>query len=847
MSRRSPSLAGTRLLALASAAAVAAAAAAAAAEPAATARVEPTLQAILGRDFVGTLPESPAWSEDGRAVYYQRRRPGTEIRDLFRVDVASGRTTRVEPEERARVDAAAAAVESRDRRLKAFVRDGDLFVVDRRRGGLRQLTRTAEAESDPLPLEGGRRVAFRRGDDLFVHDLESGTVSTLADLAFADDPDQPDPDEPWVGAQEERLFRVLAERKARREAARDERRARCARDPSCAPEPWYLGEGRARLASALSPDGTRLALVVGPERDRSEDEEQGADGGKADRMPVFVNESGYVEIRDVRPKVGTGKPESPRLLLLELGARERHELAYEDLLPGLREDPLAELRARAEAEAETAAARDRAGAEAAAEEPAEAAEAEAKAAKPRVVSIETLAWSDDSRRLAVQFFSYDNKDRWIAAVDAAAAAPRLEPLERLHDPAWIGWRFADVGWMRDHSTLWYQSEESGWGHLWLRPVGAGASRRALTSGAFEVDAPRLSRDGRSFLVEASREHPGVVELYRVDASSGDMTRLTERNGRSSAILSPDERRLLLTSSSLGTPPELYVQDARAGAPARRLTESASEAFRAVDWTLPEIVAIPSRHGAGNLWANLYKPDGWSPDRRWPAVVFIHGAGYLQNVDYGWPDYYREFMFHTLLARRGYLVLDIDYRASAGYGRAWRTAIYRQMGWPELEDLQDGVDWLVERQGADPTRVGAYGGSYGGFLVFMAMFRQPDLFAAGAALRPVSDWAHYNHGYTSNILNTPDVDPEAYRRSSPIEYAEGLARPLLICHGMVDDNVVFQDSVRLVQRLVELGKTDLFETAIYPVEPHGFLEPTSWYDEYRRIWNLFERTLSPGAG
>src|SRR5690606_25848422 len=135
---------------------------------------------------------------------------------------------------------------------------------------------------------------------------------------------------------------------------------------------------------------------------------------------------------------------------------------------------------------------------------------------------------------------------------------------------------------------------------------------------------------------------------------------------------------------------------------------------------------------------------------------------------------------------------MDYRASAGYGRDWRTAIYRNMGTPELEDLKDGIDWLVEHHDVDPKRVGLYGGSYGGFLALMAMFTMPDDFAAGAALRPVTDWAHYNHGYTSNILNTPMVDPEAYERSSPIEHAEGLKGALLICHGMQDDNVFFQD-------------------------------------------------------
>jgi dipeptidyl aminopeptidase/acylaminoacyl peptidase len=199
------------------------------------------------------------------------------------------------------------------------------------------------------------------------------------------------------------------------------------------------------------------------------------------------------------------------------------------------------------------------------------------------------------------------------------------------------------------------------------------------------------------------------------------------------------------------------------------------------------------------------------------------------------------MFHTLLARRGYVVLDMDYRASRGYGRDWRTAIYRHMGKPELEDLRDGVRWLVAERGVDPERVGVYGGSYGGILTLMALFEEPDLFACGAALRPVTDWAHYNHPYTSRILNTPDLDPEAYERSSPIEFAAGLQRPLLIAHGMVDDNVFYKDSVRLAQRLIELQKTG-WELASYPIEAHGFREPSSWLDEYRRILRLFETHL-----
>ena len=222
-------------------------------------------------------------------------------------------------------------------------------------------------------------------------------------------------------------------------------------------------------------------------------------------------------------------------------------------------------------------------------------------------------------------------------------------------------------------------------------------------------------------------------------------------------------------------------------------------------------------------------------------MFVHGAGYLQNVHAKYPNYVREQMFHQLLVERGYVVLDLDYRGSEGYGRDWRTAIYRQMGHPELEDYLDGLDWVVAQHQGDRDRAGIYGGSYGGFMTFMALFRSPGTFKAGAALRPVVDWTQYNHEYTSNILNTPELDPEAYRKSSPIEYAAGLQDHLLIAHGMIDDNVFFRDSVVLSQKLIELHKDD-WELAAYPLERHGFTRADSWLDEYKRILKLFENTL-----
>ncbi len=252
-----------------------------------------------------------------------------------------------------------------------------------------------------------------------------------------------------------------------------------------------------------------------------------------------------------------------------------------------------------------------------------------------------------------------------------------------------------------------------------------------------------------------------------------------------------------------------------------------------------IVEFTARDGV-KVPARLFKPANFK--KGGPAVVFVHGAGYLQNVDRWWStSYYHEYMFDHILMERGFLVIDVDYRGSSGYGRDWRTAIYEHMGGKDLDDITDAAKYVVAQHGVDPKKIGLFGGSYGGFITLMAMFTQADTFSAGAALRPVSDWALYNHGYTGEILNTPQADPEAYRRSSPIYFANGLKGALLICHGMVDSNVEFEDTVRLVQRLIELRKEN-WDLAVYPVENHGFVQPTSWADEYKRILALFEKNL-----
>ena len=781
-----------------------------------------TLEQIMAHpDWIGTPPEDPYWGSDDRTAYYQRKQVGKEQQDLWRVEVDGGEPTLIPLAQQGAAEAPGPV--SHDRQWKAWSREGDLFLKDLRSGTVRQITRTNEEETDPEFLFGGDRLWYRRGDAIFIYDIASGLITQPAELLLEDDP--ADKDDDYLHNRQVRLFDILRDKRRKEEEAREHDKAARAADPTLAPLPWYLGQDVQIFHASPSPTGRHILVATLPKE---------VDQGKKTVMPQWITESGYVETEEVRPKVGTGKPVSPTIWLLDLEAHEKHEISLSGL-PGIKDDPLKAVRDK-QKDKDKKDSKD--GKD---EEKKDEDSEDCKDDCARAVELTQISWSRDGSHVALQLRAYDNKDRWLATLDPADPAGHRELVSRhrLTDPAWINWDYNDMGWLEDNSTLWLLSEESGWSHLYLvgldgRPV------RPLTSGKFEVSAPVLDHDGRYLYYIANVAHPGNYDVWRIEAATGRKEQLSRLGGMTEFKLSPLEGRLLLLNSQVTRPFELFVQENRPGAAARRLTQTVSEEFQAQDWSVPEIVPVPSTHGVPAIWSRIYVPDDFDPARaeKYPAVMFVHGAGYLQNAHAGWSTYFREFLFHTYLTQHGYVVIDMDYRASAGYGRDWRTAIYRQMGTPELEDMEDGVAWLIANRHVDPQRVGVYGGSYGGFMALMALFRQPDLFAAGAALRPVTDWAHYNHDYTSNILNTPEDDPEAYARSSPIEYAAGLTKPLLICHGMVDDNVHFEDTILLVQRLIELKK-QTFETAVYPVEPHGFQEPTSWLDEYRRVFKLME--------
>lgn len=765
----------------------------------------PDLKQIMADpQWIGPPVEEAWWQLDGEAVYYRVEREDSELYDIHRITLASGDDESLDYAEQAGIDGADPVVHPETGRI-VFVREGNLFARLPGRDQLVQLTRSTDADAQPSFSPEGDHVAFRRGSQWWMYDLTDRLSWPVTDLRFKEAPDAEPEDS--LAKMQLRLFESLRDKREDEQEAREEAERAASEDPSRSVAPWYLGKDMKAASSSLSPDGRWLLLAVRPA-----DHSEGPEG----QMPRYVTESGYIDVEDVRTRVGRKAPAPSKLWLLDLDNREKHELAFENL-PGIGTDPLAELKKAQDI--------DPLGEDAL-----------------REVSINGMEWHPDGGLAAVQIRAIDNKDRWLAVIDTAADEPALDNRHRLTDEAWINWYFNDFGWLPDSETLWLLSEETGYSHFYTVDARSGSPRQR-TSGDFEVSEPMVRRNGRSVLMLTNRSHPSEYDLYRLDLESDELERVTRHKGIESFTLRPsDDEKVLVRYSESYLPPQAAMVNLDSGE-IEPLTDTRKEQYKAVEWQQPQIVDVPSSHVDRPVWAKFYPARGEPAHggERYPVVLFVHGAGYLQNTWLRYPNYFREQMFHNLLTERGYHVLDMDFRASAGYGRDWRTAIYQQMGTPELEDLIDGVEWLVDNHDADPERVGVYGGSYGGFMAFMAMFKAPGVFEAGAALRPVTDWAHYNHFYTSNILNTPEVDPEAYKRSSPIEFAEGLEGHLLIAHGMLDSNVFYQDSVRLAQRLIELEKNH-WEMASYPMEGHGFSRPDSWRDEYWRILNLFERTI-----
>jgi len=754
-----------------------------------------TIDLIMkGEDFVGSSPSDPVWAVDGKTLYFRWKRPGDKRPEQYAVTAANPIPRLVKPVEMIKLPPLrSAAGGARFRGFGGFGGMGGEMQFDKAR----------------------KRAVFSQNGDIFLLDLLTGKSRQLTATEERKFGARFTADQKKISfTMADNLFLLSLEDGTVRQMTAFTKKSPPAEKKPDEIDQWYADEQKDLIKELQAGfpfrgmrGGAREAEVSQLPRPKpfvikesqsvgsfelSPDEKyvtfavsDQSGAWKSTIVPNYVTRSGYTETIESHAKAAYSRfVVSAGVLVLETG-----EVKWIDCGQG-----------------------------------------------ERNVYADTPVWSPDGKQCILTAQAEDRKDHWLLKLDPATG--KTSTILQVHDDAWVGpLGLTDVFWWPDSLHLSFISERDGYAHLY-RTTLDGKDIQPLTKGSFEVSEAFLSLDGKRIYLTTSEEHPAETHFYWMPAAGGERTKITSIAGQNDVTLSPDETTLAVIRSYSNTPPELYLQANSPKAQAKQITVSTTEEFRSYPWFDPEVIPIKARDGV-TIYARLFTPVKQHPSR--PAVVFIHGAGYLQNAHRGWSTYFREYMFHNFLMEQGYFILDVDYRGSSGYGRDFRTGIYRHMGGKDLDDIVDAAKYLAEKFPVDPARIGCYGGSYGGFLTLMALFKAGDVIKAGAALRPVSDWAHYHSGYTADILNLPQKDPEAFKQSSPIYFAEGLKGALLICHGMVDTNVHFQDTVRLVQRLVELGKEN-WDVAFYPVENHTFTTASAWTDEYKRIFKLFERNL-----
>ncbi|HEX5227860.1 MAG TPA: S9 family peptidase [Bryobacteraceae bacterium] len=431
--------------------------------------------------------------------------------------------------------------------------------------------------------------------------------------------------------------------------------------------------------------------------------------------------------------------------------------------------------------------------------------------EPRGFLIARVYWAPDSARLAIERLNrvQNHLDLFLAEAGSGEAHVILSE----SDSYWINVNdlFSFVG---KNEFLW-GSERDGFQHLYLYSL-EGHERKRLTEGDWEVtELAGIDESHEKVYYWSTEASPLERQLYSVKLNGKDRTKISREAGTHQVSLGPKAQYYLDSFSSFTEPPRVDVHEVGG----ERWSTWQAPKHAADEYALQpaETVEIKAQDGK-KLYGSLIKPAKFRAGEKYPAIVMVYGGPGIQDVVNAWQG----AGWEQVMAARGFVVWRLDNRGSTGRGHAFETPLYRRFGKTELEDQLEGVRYLVAQGFVDPARVGIYGWSYGGFMTLYSLLNAPDVFRAGAAGAPVTNWRNYDTIYTERYLGLPAENAEGYRASSPVDYAAKLRAKLLLLHNIEDDNVLFQNTVQMDEALEQAGK--LFEQVIYTGKSHGVTGP-----------------------
>jgi len=434
-------------------------------------------------------------------------------------------------------------------------------------------------------------------------------------------------------------------------------------------------------------------------------------------------------------------------------------------------------------------------------------------------------WLPDSKRVAIQRLNRKQTTLELLVADAANGKSSVVLTDT--DAYWINMS-DDLRFFQDGKRFLWSSERSGYRHLYLYDL-TGKERAQLTHGDWEVRHVLALDEAKGVVYFSATEKSSLERhLYRVAIDGSGLKRLSKEDGVHEIEFSPDNEFYLDTYSNANTPPrqDIYRAD---GAKLLTLNENKVPELAAFHFSPVEFFTIQS-HDNVALNCFMIKPPNFDPAKKYPVITFVYGGPGFQVVMNGWSG--AEFLWHQLMAQKGYIIFALDNRGSSGRGHLFEEPIHYRFAAQELSDQRDGGIWLRHQPYVDPNRIGIWGWSYGGHMTLHAMFEAPGDYKAGFAVAPVTDWHYYDTIYTERYLGPPDaVHEESYDESSPTKNAKGLTGKLLIAHGSGDDNVHYSNTLAVVDELIRVGK--YAEVMTFPGRSHGIADPAA-----RRI--LFNR-------
>src|SRR5437867_4485303 len=445
------------------------------------------------------------------------------------------------------------------------------------------------------------------------------------------------------------------------------------------------------------------------------------------------------------------------------------------------------------------------------------------------IYIPRVNWLMDSKQLAIQRLNRTQTNLDLLIADAATGKTRVALSE--NDPNWINVS-DDLYFLKDGKRFLWSSERSGYRHLYLHDLD-GKQLAQLTKGEWEVSAVDAIDETIGLVYfTAAEKSPLERHLYRVSLDGTGFARLTKDAGTHAVVFAPNAAAFYDTYSSAATPQrqDLYRAD---GSHIATINENRVAELAGYHLSPTEFITVKSRDGVP-LNASIIKPTDFNPQKKYPVLVYTYGGPHAQVVRNGWGG--ATFLWHQLMAQRGYIIFSLDNRGSAGRGHAFETPLHFRMGAQELSDQRDGVRYLKSLPYVDANRIGIWGWSYGGHMTLHAMFEAGDDFKAGFAGGPVTDWRYYDSIYTERYLGLPQKNGKGYQDSSPVKYAAQLKGKLLIAHGTGDDNVHYANTLAVINDLIEAGK--YVEVLPFPGRGHGVSDPAARRVLMQRVTQFF---------